>query len=259
MNDNKCPIKSILTHAAPVLTVLLLGGILAMDKLRVDPSIAAPFLKRTATAIEAVPKASGDWRVQREFVLAPEVIKLLDVNAYLNRSYTNIRSGQSVELLLVQCRDARAMQGHFPPICYPSSGCQIRTLGGVQQWTIRGGSTVPGMEYEVIRPDGRAFIVRDFFVLPNGKFATDMNSVMAAAKNYQELVFGGTQVQVLFDANVSSRERGAIFSDLMFPYADLLEVLRSAQWSDTATGPAASTASVAVTPGYSTAGNNRPD
>ena len=253
------PVKSLISGAAPALTVLLLCGILMADKLRVDPAEAAPFLARTAAAIAAIPKVSGDWQVQGEWPLAPEVVKLLDVNASLHRRYVNTRTGQSAELLLVQCKDARAMQGHFPPVCYPSGGCRLRSLGEVQQWHLRGGAVVPGMEYEVIRPDGAAFIVRDFFVLPNGKYATDMATVMAAAKNYQELVYGGAQVQVLFNAGVDHAERDAIFSDLMAPYTDLLEVLRSAQCKDAPAGKTTMAAPPVAIVGFAGPGSNRAD
>lgn len=254
MNAN--PSKSIAVWLAPALTVVLLGAVLVGDKLRVDPSDAAPFLKRTAIAFSALPRNSGDWVLQREFPLEEETIKLLAVNAYVHRTYSNLRTGEMAEVLFVQCRDARAMQGHFPPICYPSSGCKIRSTSPVQHWSIRGGPTVPGIEYEVMRPDGGVFIVRDFFVLPNGKFATDMTSVMIAAKNYQQLVYGGAQVQVLFTGKMPSDRRDTVFSDLMSSYADLLQTLRSAQCTDTASGQVGP---IAINAGVLTAGWSRPD
>lgn len=220
--------SSIPAWVAPALTVALLGGIVGFDKLRVDPADAEPFLQKTAAAIAALPKDHGAWHTALEIPLGDDERRLLDVNASVHRAYVNVQTHQSAEVLLVQCRDARAMQGHFPPVCYPSNGCKLRQLGGVQEWSI-GPRKVPGVEYEIVKPDGQAYIVRDFFVLPNGRYATDMTSVIAAAKNYQELVYGGAQLQVLFRATVPPAERDAIFSDVLAPYGDLLDVLRSAQ------------------------------
>jgi hypothetical protein len=226
---------------APALTVALLGGLVGFDKLRVDPSQAEPFLRQTAAAIAALPKDYGPWHTVADIPLRDDERRLLDVNAAVHRSYVNLRTGQAAEVLLVQCRDARSMQGHFPPVCYPSNGYQLRQLGGVQEWAIGhdGARKVPGIEYEIVKPDGQAFVVRDFFVLPNGRYATDMTSVIAAAKNYQELVFGGAQVQVLFRATVPPHERDAIFSDVLAPYGDLLDTLRSAQLKDAKSSGAA--------------------
>jgi exosortase len=221
--------KACTTMVAPALTLGLLGGIVGFDKLRVDPADAAPFLQKTAAAIAALPKNHGNWYTVQEIPLGEDECRLLDVNASVHRAYVNVQTHQTAEVLLVQCRDARAMQGHFPPVCYPSNGCKLRQLGGVQEWLIGAAHKVPGIEYEIVKPDGQAFIVRDFFVLPNGRYATDMTSVIAAAKNYQELVYGGAQLQVLFRATVPPAERDAIFSDLLAPYGDLLDVLRSAQ------------------------------
>lgn len=220
-----------LAWAAPVVALGLVVAMVSLDKLHLDPAEAASYHRHAADAINAMPKSTGNWRVAAEFPMDPDANKLLQVNAYLHRVYRNIYTGQSVELLLVQCRDARSLQGHFPPVCYASNGCAVRAMGTPQKWSAKG-RQIPGIEYEITRPNKERFIVRDFFVLPNGKFAYDMDSVIAAAKNYQELVYGGAQVQLVYSADYTAAQRDAIFSDLMGSYCNLLDELRGAQWKD---------------------------
>ena len=70
------------------------------------------------------------------------------------------------------------MQGHYPPICYPSSGCAID--GGAAHTWQTAGLSINGTEYVVTNPKGERTTIRNFFVLPNGKIARDMISVNAA-------------------------------------------------------------------------------
>jgi hypothetical protein len=226
-------VKRLIQLAAPLATVLLLLGMTTADKLRIDPHEADAFHARAAAAIHRLPRVLGSgpatWlAVGKDIPLPDDAEGLLKPNAYVHRMYLNPSTGRRVEVLLVQCRDTRDMQGHYPPICYPSSGCRIDG-GSPQTWQAAAGLPgITGTEYVVDRPSGEQTIIRDFFILPSGKIAPDLDSVNAAAKDYRELVFGVAQVQVLFDASVGEAQRDQIFAELIGPSRGMIEALRSA-------------------------------
>ena len=154
---------------------------------------------------------------------------LLKPNAYLHRVYINPVRDHRVELLLVQCRDARDMQGHYPPICYPSHGCQMPLPGNAEIWNVGNAVKtvqIPGREYQVTFPGGQQIAIRNFFVLPNGKMVRDMNDVTTAAKDYRELVYGVAQVQLLFDGKTNTADRNEIFAQVIGSNLGLIDMLR---------------------------------
>lgn len=222
--------RSWFQYAAPLATLLLLVGMTTGDKLRIDPHESDGYHANAAVAIGRVPKAFGSsnrtwYQTGKDILLPDDAAGMLKPNAYLHRIYMNPSTGRRVEVLLVQCRDTRDMQGHYPPICYPSSGCSI-DRGVTQTWQA-GALSLTGVEYVVTRPNNQQLIIRNFFVLPNGKIVRDMESVVAAAKDYRELVYGVAQIQLLFDASVGGAERDQIFAQWIGSNQDMIAALRS--------------------------------
>ena len=220
-------LKRLTPFAAPVLTAGLLLGMTAADKLRVDPSEADGFHTSAAAAVAAVPKEFGPFMSVGDIAPETDAAEMLKPNAYLHRKYYNFATGTAVEVLLVQCRDTRDMQGHYPPVCYPSHGCTM-PAGVRHEWPTGAALTVPGTEYSVTWPGGQRMTIRNFFVLPNGKIVADMESVNAAAKDYRELAYGVAQVQLLFDASVGEAQRDAAFSSFVSANRRLIDALRTA-------------------------------
>jgi hypothetical protein len=224
--------KKFVQFAAPLATGLLLIGMTTADKLRVDPREADGFHVRAAVAVAQLPKVIGSgratWYGGKEIPLPDDAGEMLKPNAYLDRVYVNLTTGRRVEMLLVQCRYTRDMQGHYPPICYPSGGCRIDP-GTPQTWRASASLSIDGTEYVVTRPGGERQTIRNFFVLPNGKIVRDRESVNAAAKDYREVVYGVAQVQLLFDASVGGAERDRIFAELIGPNQGLVDALRSSE------------------------------
>ncbi len=221
-------IGKIVKMAAPALAGAMLLGMSSLDKLRVDRSEAASFHVAAERAVKAAPKVIGPWYAGKEIPLPSDAAEMLHANAYLHRPYANLVTGQSVQLLLVQCRETEDMQGHFPPICYRNAGCLINFPGDCATWRVGEGLEITGCEYGVTWPNGARQYIRDFFILPNGKIVPDMEGVNAAAKDYRELAYGVAQVQLLFDASVGGAERDAIFSTLIGANRPLIDVLRNA-------------------------------
>ena len=213
---------------APALTLVLLAGMTSVDRLRIDPHVADAFHARAAAAMAQVPVEIGPWYSAREYPLEKDAEGMLKPNGYLHRLYRNRRDGRQVELLFVQCRDSRDMQGHYPPICYPSHGCTMPLPGEAQLWRA-GDLEFAGREYTVTLPSGYKQTIRNFFVLPSGKIERDMESVVAAAKDQQGLVYGVAQIQLLFDASVGEAERDAIFSTVIGANRPLIDALRLAE------------------------------
>jgi hypothetical protein len=222
--------KKLAHLAAPLATALLLVGMTTADKLRVDPHEADAFHARAASVVAALPRVIGSgratWYGGKDHPLANDAGEMLKPNAFLDRVYSNLSTGRRVEMLLVQCRYTRDMQGHYPPICYPSGGCAI-DRGSPQMWHVGPRLAIDGTEYVITRPGGERQTIRNFFVLPSGRIVRDMESVNAAAKDYREVVYGVAQVQLLFDASVGGAERDEIFAELIGPNEGLVDALRS--------------------------------
>src|ERR1700691_3902298 len=103
----------------------MLVGLLAEARTHVQPTEAAPHLQRCANAVGAFPDVidtnNGSW-TRKDTERRTPAIQLLRPNAILSREYRNDRRKQVVEFLIVDCSDARDLQGHYPPNCYPAQG-----------------------------------------------------------------------------------------------------------------------------------------
>src|SRR3954466_15155977 len=99
------------------LTVALLLGLSAETLRRPRPGDAEPYHTRVKAAREqfAVPE---NWTFE-DHDLPDGAIALLKPNATLFRQF---KSPRPFQFLFIQCRDARDMGGHYPPVCYPASG-----------------------------------------------------------------------------------------------------------------------------------------
>ena len=88
-----------------------------------------------AELIEEIPIDVGDW-VGREVPLPQSATSLLNPNGIVARQYINEDQGVIATLMIVQCRDARDMGGHYPPVCYPANGWTDNTDDQNQTFTI---------------------------------------------------------------------------------------------------------------------------
>lgn len=194
--------------AAPALCLGLLGGIAVQDSTHLKPADVEPYHARAKAEIEGWPRTipDGNWTTVADVKLPDSAEQLLHPNCVIQRRYSSGSlqvNGQPVQasLLIVQCTDSRDMAGHFPPICYPASGC--RQLSQSPFRINVNGTPVPGFEYEFLRqilPTYRQ-AVYDFFIVPGKGFKTDMDDVRSAAKNYQARYYGAAQFQVVMDAD----------------------------------------------------------
>lgn len=187
--------------AAILLASMAIGGV---DVVPVPGREA--YFRQVAASIESIPYAIEDWRGQDEEVIQA-ARKLLKPTAMLQRRYVRPGDG-SFGLLVVHCKDVRDMEGHYPPICYPSQGW---TPDGRSNETITvGGETVPMRRYIFERSVGletSRIVVWDVFVMPGEEhLMADIDGLTRAARSTRRAGLGAAQVQVLMPEG-SGQER----------------------------------------------------
>ncbi len=105
--------------AAVLCVFIVMGGISARR-----PSGTADYRARVKAAIEAIPYRIGP-AVGTDSEPTEAAIRLLSPNKILERRYLDPSTGGAFSLLFVHCGDARDMNGHYPPVCYPAHGWKL--------------------------------------------------------------------------------------------------------------------------------------
>jgi hypothetical protein len=211
--------------ASPLLSAVLLAGIVAEKRTYREPEDFEPYHARVKEVIEAIPWSIDSWTGQEE--RQPEAAqKLLKQPVLISRRYIDTsaesisRSERTASLLFVQTKRSNDMVGHYPPNCYRALGNTMKQRIP-REWNIDG-FAIPGMEYHFERRiDGYVLrkTVYNFLVVPGQGIVRDMDGVKAAAEDYQQRYYGAAQVQVVFDSigseRLSQQERDDIFATLM--------------------------------------------
>jgi hypothetical protein len=216
---------------APGLVVSLLLVIGAESQYRPKPADAEPFHARVFQLRQEIPSVMGDW-VGEDQPLPAAAIEMLRPNAELCRVYKNKVNGRRAVLLFVQCRDARDMGAHYPPVCYRGQG-YICTSGREDfDCEVKPGQIVKGSEYLFTMPssfEAKSQWVIDLLIVPNreGTFARDIDEVRRAAADYLRQYYGAAQIQLVMDGSYSKDIRYAIFRELMADNMPLINILRS--------------------------------
>jgi len=209
------------------LTIALLLGLTAETYYsRAQPEDAKPFHARLR-AFESKLVSPEGWICGPDQKLPDGAAALLKPNLTFLRIYTEPR----FQFLLVQCRDARDMGGHYPPVCYPASGCVVvgDKLGRDMTWTIDG-KTIVGKEYEFSHLEEgqtRVQVIDNLLILPRGSdcYVTDIQDVRDFAADYTQRFYGAAQIQFVFDGSVPESERRDVVTKLLGKNMDLLTVL----------------------------------
>lgn len=211
---------------APAAAALLLAGLAVEVFSRPRPAQAAPYHKKVREAIDALPSQFGDW-VSKKVPAAQEAVELLNPNRIYNRRFYNTQTGQVVTVLLVHCKDARDIYGHYPPICYPANGREQRSARPIERNV--DGVEIPGMEYVFSAQEvgGNNMIVDNFIIRPNGRLDRDMDAVKKQAWDYTNRFYGAAQMQVVFTGGKASKEeRRRIFRQMVEAHMPAIEAIR---------------------------------
>ena len=127
--------------------------------------------------------------------------RLLHPNGLVSRRFYNSKTGRSITLLIIQTEDARALEGHYPPICYYNRGWT--QLGSRSRHWMLGDVNAPGMEYDFHFSSfdaSKSWVVADMMILPTGQIKPDMSAVYAAASDLKNRYYGAAQFEIVFYA-----------------------------------------------------------
>lgn len=214
--------KVVLVAVALFAVLIPLAGPRPVDHAAVDA-----YHSRVRATRSAVPHVIGDW-VGRDIAVPQSAIEILHPNVLLNRRYENTRTGETASVLFVQCSDARDLQGHYPPNCYPAHG-MIPGTEVAREWHV-GAQSIPGVRYRFRRGTAGAethMVIDNFMVLPTGAFGRDMNDVVQVAKDRKLRHFGAAQVQILTDESMSDERRDDVLREFVRGLRPLLHSLDS--------------------------------
>jgi hypothetical protein len=254
----------------PSFVILMLIGMMAeASRTHIVPADASRFHEACTRAIDQFPYviASPDgtwkgWEVQQP----DSAIKLLKPLRIVSRNYARTRNDgiyEEAALLLVDCPDARDLQGHYPPNCYPSQGekpvyaseaaHEAKQFGRERTWHLPH-MDVHGMEYRFSADGGGESdvdkIVYNFFVIPrvpgfgvthkdlDGVICKDITGVYISGQDYQRHFFGASEFQLVFQPPTGSsltpeQEAAAIarrdqaFVDILGPNENLIWTLEN--------------------------------
>ncbi|MBI1367279.1 MAG: exosortase-associated EpsI family protein [Planctomycetes bacterium] len=210
---------------APLITLLVMAALAAESYSRPSPGDAEPYHAAITAAAAQLPTRIGDWVGVNE-PIQKEAIRLLKPNVIYNRVFTNPVIGQRVTVLLVQCKDARDIYGHYPPVCYPAHGLAQRSAKPFDRYIE--GEPIHGMEY-VFASDtfgAQELTVDNFILLPGGETARDMKSVRSQAWDYQRRFLGAGQVQVVYqDSKLTDEQRAEIFNELVTAHMPVIKAI----------------------------------
>ena len=254
----------------PSFVILMLIGMIAeASRTHIVPADASRFHDACTRAIDQFPlvidSSDGIWK-GREVEQPESAIKLLKPLRIVSRNYScdrNDGTHQELALLLVDCPDARDLQGHYPPNCYPSQGekpvyaseaARVADQPGRERTWYLPHMEIHGMEYR-FSADGPSEsdvdkIVYNFFVIPkvpgigvnhkelDGVIWKDISGVYTSGQDYQRHFFGASEFQVVFQPPTGStltpdQEQAAIkrrdqaFLDILSPNENLIWTLEN--------------------------------
>ena len=202
---------------APWLSGAVLLAVLVVSVVTRPPvRDTSAYFALVADRVRGVPYTVDAWVGQDAEVVAA-ARELLKPNAILQRRYSRLDDGMWFDVIVVHCGDVRDMQGHYPPVCYPSAGWQIDA--GTPVVAGIGAHGVPATEYVVTWPHDRGVQpvrIVNFFALPSdgAQYARDMGALEQAAHARATAELGVLQIQVLTPVAMDSQVRDALMPDV---------------------------------------------
>ncbi len=219
-----------LSSAAPGIALGVVIGlpVIMPNHLRLDPAAMAR-QEAVAAAVEGAPYQVGRWW-GRKIEVPRSAVELLKPNAILSRRFQRADGGHPVSLLLVHCMDIRDMEGHYPPVCYPSSGWVLLEDTQADEVMLEfRGRPLPVRVYAFRRiEDGireARIRVYDFFVMPDGKVTSDIAVVRGRSERLALSAQGVAQVQIITAVEMPPAEAVAAANELLEGMGEILDSL----------------------------------
>ena len=164
-----------------------------------EADAAAKRQETVAAALGAAPFFVGEW-IGEDSALPQEAQELLRLNGSLSRTYRQ-PGGMQLHVLVVHCSDARDMIGHYPPICYPSSGWVRLPAPGDDLVLNLSKGEIPVRVYRFRRAmeNGTDETIRilSSFILPDGSATPNRDEINRRSERLALSVQGVAQVQII--------------------------------------------------------------
>jgi len=220
----------LLNRSAPLVALAVM---LVLPRVLPLPSTGSEaWLARNAEvrgSFRSLPYRIGAWVVEAEPDVPAAAVEILHPNAILSRRYINTGDGRWLSLLIVHCSDARDMQGHYPPNCYPANGW---TLVAQRECTVPlQGQEIEMQIYDFRRMRGWAnedrLRVFNYFLLPNGDTALAMSAVKRLTRRHSTSVQGVAQIQLMASEDLSVEDSIEAIAELLDGLMPHLQVLQT--------------------------------
>ncbi len=210
-----------------VSVTLLVGVVVEASSWR-RPADVDEHHARARSAAMSIPMTMGDWSATEMAVPQPAV-EILAPNVIMSRRMYNRATGAQVDFLFVHSRDARALVGHYPPVCYVNQGW---SLNDDRQISFEAdGLRINATEYDFVygRIDRSGSpTVLNFMLTPAGVIVPDMNEVQRTAADIRMRHYGAAQCQVIFHMPTSPEARIETARQIVEQYRSLFDaVLRT--------------------------------
>lgn len=191
---------------------------------------------QVARVFRAAPYRIADW-LGEDVEVPSAAIEILRPNAILCRRFERLDRKMSVDLIIVHCSDARDMQGHYPPKCYPANGWNPSDREEQHEWVVSvGGQAIAMRVYTFHRIEGwgseRTLRVFNYFLLPNGEITSDFGAMRRVANRLALSVQGVAQVQVVMSSEISLQDSIEAAGELLSGFSSIMAVLAQGEQYD---------------------------
>lgn len=217
---------------SPWVTIVVLAAMAwaLPNRAALNPDADVQKLRVAAALSDAPYFIEGKWIGEDARDKIPrEAQQLLRPNAILSRTYT-APGEPAMHVLVIHCGDARDMIGHYPPICYPSSGwLALEPQTGVDRSLQVLDHTFPMREYCFSRARNFAGedVIRVFntFVLPDGLVTPNIEAINRQSERLAVTTRGVAQVQVITMATVPLDKAQAAVAELLNGMSAMFQAL----------------------------------
>ncbi len=193
-----------------------------------DAQAIDAYHEHIAELINEIPIDVDGW-VGQQVPLPQSATSLLNPNGIVARQYFNEDKGVIATLMIVQCRDARDMGGHYPPVCYPANGWTDKYDGEVLISALGEQSLrVYGFERTAGKVE-REIAIYSLFALPTGILTNSMRDVRELIANYEYRKYGAAQLQIMIQGGVAAEDHAWILEEMYEIARPAIEAVLDAQ------------------------------
>lgn len=176
------------------------------------------YMARVAERIDAMPYRIGRF-IGVDAEVTPGAVELLQPNRILQRRFKDPVTGEQFSLVIVHCKIAKDMAGHFPPNCYPRAGWEATEEADTV--SLEAADTIVNASLYHFSLDNGLLPTRidilNFFVVPSGpqRYGSDMRLIDLASRSAAGSRLGAAQVQIITPRGMDEATRESIWAQTM--------------------------------------------